>query len=1022
MPAVVLPKVRITREARGLRLWFKFEGNANDSSGLGNNGVENGGPTYVTGKVGQAIDLDGVDDYVRVPYNASFKPASQVSIAAWVKPDVVTGSGVIVENTGGSGGTMVSRSGADLQFAKDHSNSPLVASGVFTAGQWHHVACTYDGAEERIYVNGVLRASRAQTGAVPTANEPLYVGARQGSSVFFDGAIDEVRLYDSALAMAEVSSLYANGALTYIEELRHHGPRRVVGLRGKKTQSIGLDEFTLEVQDDRALSYKSWAKGDEVKIEVEKPDGTYQEEFVGIVDRRIQRGVTHPTMVFPLLGYDTLALEETHINADVAFEGVSTDAVLNSLASTYLSGWDTSGVAYTGVNVTRFEAKKGEKLGVVFARLRKQTIAGTGNLWELRALKEGGTRKLKFYQRDTAVQNTARPLDVDDLFEDPEPQLLTGSFLELATRVTVHGATVPSLTVDKTGLTKAGSVILDATGDLVAFPFEGKDTVLSSVAPRGARSLINDPPTLAGYVMRNSDNVDLFGPGANLATRGATVVRTHADITNPNNMDDENDGTAAGLGATFINQAVYEEVRVWDLQQAQYNNGFYVKMDAPAANQNFKWEGADSASGPWTLMHEETGVGGSTEIRKYFSTPATKRYVRLLWKNTHATSNANIYEAQVIRYKNASAAVSSPVNAHDGSDSTTSDVTTTGGGSVTELFRVDLGDVSGQVLAQVKVRHNEGTADAQKTLAWQYSDDGSTWTDEAQFASVGSVSTATITIVQPAHRHWRLIAKDNRPGGSPGHSWQVNFVKGYRHTSAWGSPLIGDKVRGSDLSWVADNLASSPGTLEEKAYPQPRLAITQDAKYWFALAPGSGVSLTSYWEVYYGTEASYLTAAKLSTDSGATWSNIAANAVVLAKLEYNEAQLSHTENDTTEQAKYATLVQNGVLTLAELNEALTTKEAVEREAKAKLTRLKNPADAARITVPLDVSIVVGKRYRWAARLAERFGYAAATKDWDVVEVHPDYLAGVMQLVLGEHFPAPSHGLERLKDVTSQGRM
>ena len=73
-------------------------------------------------------------------------------------------------------------------------------------GAWTHLAMTYDGATLRLYVNGVQVASKPLSGIfTPTAN-PLWIGGDSPYGEYFNGRIDEVRVYRAALSQAEIQA------------------------------------------------------------------------------------------------------------------------------------------------------------------------------------------------------------------------------------------------------------------------------------------------------------------------------------------------------------------------------------------------------------------------------------------------------------------------------------------------------------------------------------------------------------------------------------------------------------------------------------------------------------------------------------------------------------------------------------------------------------------------------------------------------------------------------------------------
>jgi hypothetical protein len=208
--------------------WHLSEGTgilATDSSGENNNGTLVNSPTWTTGKYGGGLSFNGTNQTVSIPHSSSIKPTSQITISAWVKPTNITtntyyeiyrkeetdrhllafqGNGTIL-GFGITTGSVY----AELDVS--------ITAGDYTDGNWHHIVATYDGSVKKIYSDGVLIGSANASGAIgATGTATAYIGSLGNSSEFFNGLIDEVRLYNRALSNSEVSDHYnAKAKLDY---------------------------------------------------------------------------------------------------------------------------------------------------------------------------------------------------------------------------------------------------------------------------------------------------------------------------------------------------------------------------------------------------------------------------------------------------------------------------------------------------------------------------------------------------------------------------------------------------------------------------------------------------------------------------------------------------------------------------------------------------------------------------------------------------------------------------------------
>ena len=203
----------------GLVAAYNFEeagGNAVvDASGNGNHGAISGATRIGGGKFGGALSFDGIDDWVTIPHAASLDLTNGMTLQAWVYPTTVTGNRTVLVKENPPGNSVYYLYANDSDY---NTNQPL-GGGVFAsqyrfaqggatlvANAWSHVAITYDGAIQRLYVNGTQVASRAQTGNMGVSGGVLRIGGNSLWGEFFRGHLDEIRVYNRALTATELKT------------------------------------------------------------------------------------------------------------------------------------------------------------------------------------------------------------------------------------------------------------------------------------------------------------------------------------------------------------------------------------------------------------------------------------------------------------------------------------------------------------------------------------------------------------------------------------------------------------------------------------------------------------------------------------------------------------------------------------------------------------------------------------------------------------------------------------------------
>ena len=155
--------------------------------------------SYAT--AGKALKFNGSTDYVSIPNYVLFPLIDQITIEAWIKPASVSQDERIVDDigVGGTDGFLLDLIGGTPRLIIG-SVGLSAASSLPVANVWYHIAGTYDGSQMSIYVNGVLEGSMSSSGSIPTNGYNLLIGTEQDSlGNFFNGVIDEVRLWSTAL-------------------------------------------------------------------------------------------------------------------------------------------------------------------------------------------------------------------------------------------------------------------------------------------------------------------------------------------------------------------------------------------------------------------------------------------------------------------------------------------------------------------------------------------------------------------------------------------------------------------------------------------------------------------------------------------------------------------------------------------------------------------------------------------------------------------------------------------------------
>jgi hypothetical protein len=202
----------------GLVAWYRFDGNALDSSGNEIHGTEVGNPTYEPGVFGLAISLDGDGDYVDCGFAPELDITEFLTFTYWIK----------VVEFDKEWNTVLARGDDSWRSSRAGLNPFMEAAVGGTAGnytygvtpvddgEWHHVGWVYDGTMNYLYVDGEIDATEENSGQITVSSYPLFIGTNsQHVDRTWTGLIDDVMIYNRPLTQAEIQVVMLSSAGDY---------------------------------------------------------------------------------------------------------------------------------------------------------------------------------------------------------------------------------------------------------------------------------------------------------------------------------------------------------------------------------------------------------------------------------------------------------------------------------------------------------------------------------------------------------------------------------------------------------------------------------------------------------------------------------------------------------------------------------------------------------------------------------------------------------------------------------------
>jgi hypothetical protein len=216
--------------SNGLVAYYKFDGNAADSSGFNNNGSLGSGasaPVLTIDRFGNpnsAYYFDGTTDIITVAPNVSLRPTNSVSVAVWIKSENKSNSAWNFIMTYRHGPTSPYDSYKIATFPNTAYNNrwsfgignqatgnqvELLSKQPKQDNIWMHIAVVYDGSSMKFYTNGLLDTSiNTSITSIAYGTGSLAIGNSLTNAIdAFKGAIDDLRIYNRAISLSEIKSI-----------------------------------------------------------------------------------------------------------------------------------------------------------------------------------------------------------------------------------------------------------------------------------------------------------------------------------------------------------------------------------------------------------------------------------------------------------------------------------------------------------------------------------------------------------------------------------------------------------------------------------------------------------------------------------------------------------------------------------------------------------------------------------------------------------------------------------------------
>jgi len=209
----------------GVARWTFDNGDTNSGTAVdiwgSNDGAIDGATTGVSGAnqtytTNEAYEFNGSGDNIDINSwsNIGFSNNDPFSIACWLNTDTTSSRQRVwgTEDGNSRGFILDVLSGGDMRFFLGNGGDTVATTTKsISTNTWHHATCTFDGSTATVYIDASNSASTSAS--YSGSNQNFHIATTDKLADYFDGVIDDVRIYDKGLTSTEVSNLFNNGSI-----------------------------------------------------------------------------------------------------------------------------------------------------------------------------------------------------------------------------------------------------------------------------------------------------------------------------------------------------------------------------------------------------------------------------------------------------------------------------------------------------------------------------------------------------------------------------------------------------------------------------------------------------------------------------------------------------------------------------------------------------------------------------------------------------------------------------------------